>query len=65
MFLVNFKSPDDNLCILCDSSGKQHANTKEQEYDHTENNPVISKHLEIIFPDIAHQELDCNNGYRK
>ncbi len=38
---------------------------KIKEYQDTQQNAVISKGLEIIFPDISHQEPNGQNGHKK
>ena len=54
-----YRGPDGNI------SGKQCLDSEKQEYDHTEHDPVISEYLKVILPDIAHQELDRYDRYRK
>ena len=54
-----YRDPDGNI------SGKQCLDSEEQEYDHTEYDPVISEYLKVVLPDIAHQELDRHDRYRK
>ena len=58
MFYANFKPYNETLC-------KQGTDSEEQEYNHTESDPVISENLKIILADIAHQELDRYDGYCK
>ena len=40
---------------------KEHSESKISQHNDSKNNPIITKHLEIMIFDIPHQELDRKN----
>ena len=63
--MVSFSSQNEMsfLYQLLQSHNRSHR--KKDHHDHAQHDPVDSKELKVIFPDITHQEFDRKYGNNK